>query len=283
MEAGLSPAAVWHFDDVAAAMSAVPPMLRPQDLVLIKASRGMQLLAPEMQAIQKKYKGKKDQLSQQAMIAEQRELVLPYRGDRLRGDDLRRVHWRSSARVGELMVRREEQPWEAYATVLLDNRADAHRGNGRASSFESAVIAAASAVVHLEQHGYTIQLVTTDGVCVAGCEQALHRLALAEETTQSTMDVNWSGDRARGGIVVGILGDFLPGDSGACRRIRHDAGAALALVVDVEQWSSTRQASVTASPLLALGWRATTIGPRDRLDTAWRDLGRAPARARAGR
>ena len=40
-----------------------------------------------------------------------------------RGDDLRRVHWRSSARVGELMVRREEQPWQSRATLFLDNRA----------------------------------------------------------------------------------------------------------------------------------------------------------------
>ena len=39
------------------------------------------------------------------------------------GDDLRRVHWRSTARVGELMVRREEQPWESRATVVLDTRA----------------------------------------------------------------------------------------------------------------------------------------------------------------
>src|SRR3954452_6475660 len=32
-----------------------------------------------------------------------------------RGDDLRRVHWRSSAHAGELMVRREEQPWQSRA------------------------------------------------------------------------------------------------------------------------------------------------------------------------
>ena len=38
------------------------------------------------------------------------------------GDDLRRVHWRSSARVGDLMVRREEQPWQSRATLFLDNR-----------------------------------------------------------------------------------------------------------------------------------------------------------------
>lgn len=36
------------------------------------------------------------------------------------GDDLRRVHWRSTARYGELMVRREEQPQRARCTVLLD-------------------------------------------------------------------------------------------------------------------------------------------------------------------
>ena len=40
------------------------------------------------------------------------------------GDDLRRVHWRSTARYGELMVRREEQPQRARCTVLLDTRRD---------------------------------------------------------------------------------------------------------------------------------------------------------------
>ena len=57
-----------------------------------------------------------------------------------RGDDLRRVHWRSSARVGELMVRREEQPWQSRATLFLDNRVRSHRGQGIASSLEAAVL-----------------------------------------------------------------------------------------------------------------------------------------------
>ena len=43
------------------------------------------------------------------------------------GDDLRRVHWRSTAHAGELMVRREEQPWQSRATLFLDTRSAAHR------------------------------------------------------------------------------------------------------------------------------------------------------------
>jgi hypothetical protein len=38
------------------------------------------------------------------------------------GDDLRKVHWKSTARTGELMVRREEQPFQSRATLLLDSR-----------------------------------------------------------------------------------------------------------------------------------------------------------------
>src|SRR6266545_769585 len=54
------------------------------------------------------------------------------------GDDLRRVHWRSTARYGELMVRREEQQWQNRALLLLDTRRNAHAGTGVTSSFEYA-------------------------------------------------------------------------------------------------------------------------------------------------
>src|SRR5213082_1725280 len=75
-------------------------------------------------------------------------------------DDLRRVHWRSTARVGELMVRREEQPWESRATLVLDIRKNAHRGEGPTASFEWAVSAIASIAVHLRESGYRLRLVT---------------------------------------------------------------------------------------------------------------------------
>ena len=81
-----------------------------------------------------------------------------------RGDDLRRVHWPSSARMGELMVRREEQPWQARATVVIDNRASAHRGQGAGSSLEAAVSVAASVATHLAHRGFQVRLVTANAV-----------------------------------------------------------------------------------------------------------------------
>ncbi|MEU4782666.1 DUF58 domain-containing protein [Micromonospora sp. NPDC023633] len=65
------------------------------------------------------------------------------------GDELRRVHWRTSARVGELMVRENVDTSLPRIVVLLDNRAGAHpqRLDGVAESFESACEAAASVLV----------------------------------------------------------------------------------------------------------------------------------------
>jgi uncharacterized protein (DUF58 family) len=76
------------------------------------------------------------------------------------GDDLRRVHWPSTARLDELMIRQNEMPWQARVTVLLDVRRRAHSGE----SLELAVSAAASIVAACWQRGSLVRLVTTDGV-----------------------------------------------------------------------------------------------------------------------
>jgi len=64
------------------------------------------------------------------------------------GDELRRVHWRSSAKVGELMIREQLDTSEPTIIVLLDDRATAHPRvrDGTAESFEAACEAAASIV-----------------------------------------------------------------------------------------------------------------------------------------
>ncbi|MER7415744.1 DUF58 domain-containing protein [Micromonospora peucetia] len=76
------------------------------------------------------------------------------------GDELRRVHWRTSARVGELMVRENVDTSLPRMVVLLDNRAVAHpeRLDGVAESFESACEAAASVLVAAYREGLPVTL-----------------------------------------------------------------------------------------------------------------------------
>ena len=75
------------------------------------------------------------------------------------GDDLRRVHWRSSARLGELMVREDESSWQPRTVLMFDNRAGSHLG----SSYEAAIEAVASIGVRLLRSGRSCEIVTTSG------------------------------------------------------------------------------------------------------------------------
>ncbi|MEV0158002.1 DUF58 domain-containing protein [Micromonospora sp. NPDC050686] len=78
------------------------------------------------------------------------------------GDELRRVHWRTSARVGELMVRENVDTSLPTIVVLLDNRAAAHPTvvDGLAESFEAACEAAASVVVAAIRADLPVTLLT---------------------------------------------------------------------------------------------------------------------------
>ncbi|CCE75275.1 DUF58 domain-containing protein [Clavibacter nebraskensis] len=81
------------------------------------------------------------------------------------GDPLRRVHWRATARHGELMVRQEEQRSSPRSLVLLDTRAAGyppHDDDGDGDrAFERAVAFAASVAVHLQRGGYAVHLIET--------------------------------------------------------------------------------------------------------------------------
>ena len=73
------------------------------------------------------------------------------------GDDLRRVHWPSSAKRDELMIRQLETPWQSRAMVVLDAREDRYEN---VADFEKAVRGAASVVRHLFASGFDTDLWT---------------------------------------------------------------------------------------------------------------------------
>lgn len=80
------------------------------------------------------------------------------------GDDLRSVHWISTARHGKLVVRQNVDTAQPYTVVLLD--LDPARYS--APSFEEAVDVTASAVVSLSAGRAPVQLRTTAGDRVGG-------------------------------------------------------------------------------------------------------------------
>ena len=205
-----------------------------------------------------------------------------------RGDDLRRVHWRSSARVGELMVRREEQPWQSRATLFLDNRLRAHRGQGVASSLEAAVSAAASVAVHLSHRGFTVRLVTATGEDPSSAWHArdadlntgplLEALAVVQATHHAQLDTSWLTESGHGGLTVAIFGSVGDIDVPVLRRMQLHAGSAMAIALDVDAWVSPARSTGGSSPVLTQqGWRAVSLRPRDRLDGVWQELGRSSA------
>jgi len=211
-----------------------------------------------------------------------------------RGDELRRVHWRSSARTGELMVRREEQPWQSRATVFLDNRIRAHRGQGIASSLEAAVSAVASIAVHLSQRGFTVRLVTASGEdpntpwhfreAELNTGPLLETLAVVQSESRPHIETDWLAEPSHGGLIVAVVGHVAPEDVPILRRMQHHAGSAMALALDVDAWVGGAGDDSAAPLLTRQGWRAAALGPRDRLDTVWQDLGKSGAQVtRTGR
>ncbi|GAA1881675.1 hypothetical protein GCM10009715_30150 [Paeniglutamicibacter psychrophenolicus] len=72
---GMDPSSGWTWTlSIIFLVLLIRTALIPVFVKQIKAQRAMQALQPDLRKLQAKYKGKKDQLSQQAMIAEQRAL-----------------------------------------------------------------------------------------------------------------------------------------------------------------------------------------------------------------
>jgi len=99
------------------------------------------------------------------------------------GDDLRRVHWKATARLDELMIRQEEMPWQGRATVLVDLRREVHSP----ASLELALSAAASVVSACWRHRSLVRLVSTDGVDSGFAAGHAHVEAILEHLAGATL------------------------------------------------------------------------------------------------
>jgi len=233
----------------------------------------------------------------------------PYRD----GDELRRVHWRSTARYGELMVRREEQRWRNKATVFLDGRAIAHQGAGTTSSFETAVSAAASLGVHIVQEDLTGQLITDSDVIRSGPffeDRLLDALAVIRPSPKRDLSRSFTELRASAsGVILAVLGACTVEEARRLAACRTEGSQGIALLLEVSTWTDealrreresasqhdedgqaagdppaaadpvahplTAQTAAVAGVLRTAGWHVTIIDARTPLGVAWQRLPRA--------
>ena len=84
--------------------------------------------------------------------------------DYVDGDDLRLVHWRSSARAGKLVVKHNVDTSQPYTVVLFDTRP----GSYTEEAFEQAVDLAASVVSAAAANKSPVELRSTDGTVLGG-------------------------------------------------------------------------------------------------------------------
>jgi uncharacterized protein (DUF58 family) len=222
------------------------------------------------------------------------------------GDDLRKVHWKATARVGELMVRLEERPWRAQATLFVDTRARAHlvaphRPDRPATapgtddrpppdSLEWVVEAAASIGTAMAGRGAVLRALTDAGELVPPSgrgqlspEDLLDRLAAIGPSRVSSLSSGFEqlGRAAGDGPVIVLLGAVGPDDVTSLIRSRSGPTVDAAVLADIESWAE--QGVARGRRDLSAAFRGALARQRDDAATLLRQAGWRVAIARADR
>ena len=203
----------------------------------------------------------------------------PYRS----GDDLRRVHWRSSARRGELVVRQDERAARRPASVLLDLPLDD-------AAAEWSISLACSVALALSAAGHHVRLLAGDldgpvahlppdleglsGAMVL--DQAIDlTLPLDPAQRQFRMSAALEQVAAHPGpeILVAVIGALAPGDVAALADLGRDGTArAFVRVGRPGDPTITANQAETARSLDRAGWGVVTVSPGEDLAGAWERL-----------
>ncbi|MBM3694484.1 MAG: DUF58 domain-containing protein [Actinobacteria bacterium] len=150
------------------------------------------------------------------------------------GDDLRKVHWPSSAKRDDLMIKQLEVPWQARALVLFDPRAPRYPSP---EAFEHAVRGAASVVTHLYRGGFSPELWAGERApglrSDSRFSQAMEMLASIQPATH--LDLRAVVSRLRrqgvgGGALVVVTGPPDEGVLAAYRLLAQDFARTIVLV-----------------------------------------------------
>lgn len=183
------------------------------------------------------------------------------------GDDLRRIHWPSTARHDELLVRQQEQPWQGRTTVLLDVRRAAYDR----AAFETAVSAAASIVTANSARRDLVRLVTTDGtdsgfgVGHAHFQAILEHLAVIRTTSTASLRALIGMLRTSGGALAVVLSQASHDELASVGRLRRRFGSTVIVQVDPASEPARGRESASGVPLV----RAATTAS---FATGWNQL-----------
>lgn len=184
--------------------------------------------------------------------------------DYVPGDDLRLVHWRSSARTGKLVVKHNVDTSQPYSVVLLDLRPERYT----AESFESAVDIAASVLVVSSAHKAPVELRLTDSSVIGGprlrdVTPLIDHLTGVQPSAEGQLRTQLLAlRRARGGtslvVVTGVLDrDDLPYVAALRRRFER----LVVVSVDTERENP--------SPVRFPGVRVVVARDADEVAAAW--------------
>jgi uncharacterized protein (DUF58 family) len=150
------------------------------------------------------------------------------------GDDLRRVHWPSTARHDDLMVRQDEIPWQGRVTLLLDVRKTAMPPD----TLEAAVSFAASLVLASWKHRDTLRFLHTGGRDSGAAGSHPHIDAILEELAVVQPSVTGSlrasldqlARASSGGALVVVLGRTVATEVEALARLQRRYGPIIAVI-----------------------------------------------------
>ncbi|MDH4146032.1 MAG: DUF58 domain-containing protein [Acidimicrobiia bacterium] len=125
------------------------------------------------------------------------------------GDDLRLIHWKSSAKRGELMVRHNVDAYQPRSLVVLDVNRASYSDEG----FEDAVRVVASIVVSSLRNNFPIRLRTTAGLVIgtesgsgSQRERILDQLAALEPVPEVPLaSISRQVANERGGLSLAVI------------------------------------------------------------------------------